>query len=82
MATTPGKEKIEKMFSTENKKSFCELARELNVSYALLDEDKEYGLNNGAFFDEHFSLVFERQNPRQFLYNIQLCYNKKLKNKK
>jgi len=66
-------EKIQKMFNAKDKNTFCKLTREFSVDYIVLDENTRYGLNNKAFFDKNFPVVFEKHNPNYFIYDIQSC---------
>jgi len=65
--------KIQAMFNSQDKGQFCELANEFGVDYVMLAENSKYRLANKDFFDQHFPLVFQRDNPQQFVYNIDYC---------
>ncbi len=67
-------EKIKAMFAAKDQEQFCRLAKEFSIDYIMLDQNSKYRLENKEFFDQHFPLVFQRDNSQQFVYNIDYCW--------
>lgn len=66
-------ENIRVMFAAKDQEQFCRLAKEFSIDYIMFDQNSKYRFENKEFFDQHFPLVFQRDNPEQFVYNIDYC---------